>query len=373
MSAPQATDSPSPVSAPATPSASPSPQPTATGKVAVDTRASLSVNPVDYDGKSVVVARFSAPVASRPVSLQRKAGAGWMEVATGSQDKRGRVSFLAPSEAGTFRAVALELTTAGKTRKAVTTPSAGSAQQWRTILSSDFSGSTLPAPWDHRNLANYQAGGRQCSAPYASNVRVRDGKVALSMTKETSAANISRAKAAGCKEGKYFRNAMISTEGRFGVRTGLVAARVKFSEGQGMHGAVWLQSASRSEIDFVESYGYGKGLTSVVHVNEKRYPVKGSDTYVNSTAVKDRAWWKRYHVYSAEWDRNQLVFRIDGTVTQRISRRTPNTSYFLVISQLSSDWELKRLTNPVRRAEGVQQTKLPQSMLVDWVKVWTPT
>ena len=39
---------------------------------------------------------------------------------------------------------------------------------------------------------------------------------------------------------------------------------------------------------------------------------------------------------------------------------------------LSSDWEQKRFKNPVDNAEGVTPTTLPQTMSVDWIKVWTP-
>lgn len=342
------------------------------GDVTIDESASLSVSPVDYGGQGVATAVFSTPVEGRPVSLQRKTASGWEEVATSQQDRKGQAEFLAPIDKSKLRAVALPVDANGKSRDAVTTPTAAAAQQWRPALSTSFSGSDLPAPWDYRNTGSYLAGGRQCSAPYPSNVELADGKILLSMTEETSVANTRKADAAGCKKDEYYRNAMVGTEGRFSLQTGLVAARAKFPAGQGMHGALWLQSSIMAEIDYVESYGYGKGLTSVIHVDHKRYPVANSQTYVNKDAVQDRAWWDQFHVYSVEWDRSELVFRIDGLETQRLKRQMPNVNYFLVLSLLSSDWEFKRLDDPVQGADGVEPTELPATMSVDWVKVWTP-
>jgi beta-glucanase (GH16 family) len=156
------------------------------------------------------------------------------------------------------------------------------------------------------------------------------------------------------------------------VKTGILAARIKFAQGQGMHGSVWLQSDKGSEIDMIESFGYGRGLTSVVHVDGQRYPTAEDDIYVNTAAVRDRAWWSRFHVYTAEWTIDEVVFRIDGIETQRIVKTKADTDYFVVASMLSSDWEQVRFAKPVLDAPGVTPMKPPQTMSVAWVRVWTP-
>lgn len=42
-------------------------------------------------------------------------------------------------------------------------------------------------------------------------------------------------------------------KGLYSIKSGVPGGRVKFAEGQGMHGSVWLQSGNHSEIDMIES------------------------------------------------------------------------------------------------------------------------
>lgn len=350
---------------------SPSPSTSATAaEIAVDDAAKLQISPVDYEGVGLVAAAFSTAAKGRPVTLQRKTGAGWEDVDSGKQDAKGKVEFRKTIPgADTFRAVAA----AADGDPATATPEASAAQQWTEAFTSDFNGDALePGAWGHRSLDVFDAFGRHCAAPHAETVSFADGAVQLFVDEEKDAAQIAKAKAAGCKERRVFKNAMISTEGLFKVRTGMLAARIKFAEGQGMHGAVWLQSYDKSEIDMIESYGYGVGLTSVIHVDGQRYPAEGEDTYVITDTVTDRDWWADYHTYSVEWDNKSVVFRVDGKVSKRIAQATPDTEYFIVASMLSSDWEQKRFKDPVDNAAGVTKTKLPQTMSVDWIKVWNP-
>ena len=58
--------------------------------------------------------------------------------------------------------------------------------------------------------------------------------------------------------------------------------------------------------------------------------------------------------------RSQYVFRIDGRVTWCSSQGVSGVPQFLVLSLLNSDWELARL----------RPSRLPQTMSVDWVRVW---
>lgn len=340
----------------------------------VDPAAQLLISPVDFGTFSLVSAQFGVPLNHRPVSLQHQTESGWEEVATAEQNNAGSADFQVKLEPdGVYRAVAQQVTSSGGLeRPPAATPDTSADQQWATVLDTGFDGDALdPATWDFRATGSYSSVGRQCSAPYPENVGFADGSVTLSVTEETNPENIALAKAAGCEEPGNYVNSMISTQNKVTVKTGIAAARVKFPIGQGMHGSVWLQSHGGSEIDFVESYGYGYGLTSVIHVDGQRYPAENKDAYVLAEEVKDRAWWDEYHVYSVEWDREELVFRIDGIETQRITQATPDVDYFVVVSMLSSDWEQKRFKNPKEDAEGVTPTDLPQTMEVDWVKVWT--
>lgn len=381
-SATQPPPSPSPpaTSAAPTPSATTSPTPTPTptptpsavaplGEVDLDPKARLAIVPVNYDGVRVVTATFGKAAKGRQVSLQHETEEGWQELANGVVGDDAAVEFKVPFASDTYRAVVA----AAADEPAVATPSAASKDQWRAGLSDDFDGGSLKGTdWGPRNEGSYLAGGRACSAPWIDNVEFADSAVRLKVTEETKASRQRAARRAGCTKGEYYRNAMISTESRYTLRSGYLAARVKFPFGQGMHGSVWLQSYHRSEVDMVESYGFGRGMTSVIHLDGKQLP-GSEDAWIRFEPLADPAWWDDYHVYSAEWGKDGIVVRIDGEVVQRIDKAPANVDYFVVISLLGSDWELKRLRAPYQGVPGVEvePQPLPGVMEVDWVKTWT--
>jgi hypothetical protein len=72
------------------------------------------------------------------------------------------------------------------------------------------------------------------------------------------------------------------------------------------------------------------------------------------------SWWSRYHVFSVDWTSSGYVFRIDGQITWRSSKAVSRRPQFLILSLLSSDWELPQL----------DRRSLPADMKVDWVRVW---
>lgn len=351
----------------------PTPAQSAHDSVAIDELATINVSPVDYDGIRVVTAIFSEILEGRATSLQQLSGTDWKDLGEAKQGRYGEVQFQTEASGDSpFRVVAHATQADGASKDEVSTRAATPGEGWKSTLSTDFDGDKLDQTWASRNSGIYTGNGHHCAAPYPSNVKVADGQVLLSVTAEREADNISKAKEAGCEEPGVFRDAAISTEQRHSVKQGIVAARVKFPESQGMHGSVWLQSYHRSEIDMIESYGYGSGITSVIHVNGKRTPSAGKDTYVLTDEVQDKEWWSKFHVYSVEWDNTAVVFRVDGVETKRIDQVTPDTEYFVVISMGTSDWEQKRFEDPVEKAEDVEPGAVPQSMAVDWVKIWEP-
>ena len=385
----------SPVAEPSVTSAAPSVTPTATatssvptGDVPVGAGATLEVAPVDYGGKTLVRAGFADThrVSRRPVALQRRVGSSWQEVAVTPMGKAGDAEFMVAGSGGSYRAVALA---AAGAAKAVATPTRKAGDQWARVLDSGFDGTSLKKPWDFRLTDVYDAGGRWCSAPRKRNVAVKKGTVTLTMSKASKAvstrvaasarAKQSRAgeKVVGCPEG-VFDNAMVSTQGRFTVPSGIVAARVKFPREPGAHASVWLQSDAGQELDMIETFGHGRGVTNVIHVRGTKMPADGKQAYVAPKLVADPAWWDAWHTVSVEWDRSRVRFRLDGRLTRELKVNLAPANYFLVISLLSSDWETYRLAKPdARPGSGVDvadvaKPRLPFSMQVDWVRAWRP-
>lgn len=234
--------------------------------------------------------------------------------------------------------------------------------------------------WTDRMLGDYAAKGRRCSAPRRDQRVMANGYMTLKVSHEqdssiraarkatcvaslTSKGNSSAVKNVGKKFNIYqpvYRNAMLSTQSSYVISTGTVAARVKFSADRGSHGGVWLQSVGGSEIDFIESYGYGKAVTSVVHTRYSNGKTKENKLY---SKKQKRGWYDQYHVFAVTWDQTMLTFRIDGTVVKAKNLATSGP-YFLVMSQLSSDWELDKMPARVRTNQSSTQ------MSVDWIRTW---
>ena len=68
---------------------------------------------------------------------------------------------------------------------------------------------------------------------------------------------------------------------------------------------------------------------------------------------------------------NGLQDALDAQKAALRGARDPQERRALRRSAAETRRELKRLKDPVKNAPGVKPTKLPGSMSVDWVKVWT--
>lgn len=342
-----------------------------------------------------------------------------VQVSTAKMTSKGTVEFPVQPEAGvSYQAVAKAFTYKSKSKK-VTAPEVATPAQsvgWTKVFSDDFNALDTSV-WYKRLTNSYTAEGRLCAAPQESRAQVSSGTLKLTAVKVTNSdtinrvsqnaravqaakagakgrnalANVTKTKSAydsatsasakkkakkaydkavkalnkiapGCPNGVY-ENGMISTE-RSGIgvasgRPGIIEARIKFPTLQAMHGSAWMQSGNLAEIDMIESYGKGRGITSVIHQGGKRYPA--SAPYVLKSATKKAGWWKTFHNYSVEWNANEIIFRVDGVQTKRLTNKNMDkANYFLVLSLLTSDWETNR-----------QKKFKSGTMEVDWVRIWT--
>ena len=343
----------------------------------VTPRATLRVSPgIIQNGASVAdpdraallgIASFRPVRPGRVVLVQRRIrGGAWHTVARRRENAAGQVLFRQAARLGarlyTYRAVALR--TRGGARRVAT--NAQSSSVWRQRFSDRFNETSLNrGKWSYRQLG-IRTGSRQRSQSNRSAVRVRGGVLRLMVRRHPQAPR------------RYYLNGHIGTSGKFAFRYGYAAARIKFEEGRGQHGAFWMQPQSPAashgspartgtEIDIAEFFGRGTpdgGLASFVY----SYPRPGTTVKRGrvlrsaSRALSGRndSWWSRYHVFSVHWTRTGYVFRIDGIETWRHSAQVSRQRQFLILSLLTSDWELPRL----------DRSTLPSSMKVDWVRAW---
>ena len=184
----------------------------------------------------------------------------------------------------------------------------------------------------------------------------------------------------GCPNGVY-ENAMVTTQGSGQTfRAGTVVASVKFARGQGAHAGIWLQAPNGQEIDIIEAYGHGRGVTNVIHRREggvlKKIPAVDKDAYVAASTVKSDKWWSKWHTVAVTVDTKRVVFHLDGVKTRELKvSGMAADDYSLMISLLSSDWETYRVKKPdVRPGSGVKKSTVKKQPLprlsVDWIRVW---
>ena len=338
--------------------------------------ASLTVSPgIAQNGSRVASANnahvvggatFRPAKPGRLVTLQRKLGATgtWASVTRGREAANGVYRFKAARASGgtpyTYRVVAAR--TSGLAR--VVTDEV-SSEAWELKFDEPFSGTRLDQnKWSYRNLGIRQ-GSRLRSQSSTRAVHVSSGALKLEVRRHPTRRN-------------NYLNGTVGTSGKFSYTYGYAAARMKFAKGRGQHGAFWMQpqvQASRygtpaktgAEIDVAEFFGKGYSDGGLAHFLYS-YPRKGTTTKYGdvfrraSTALagKSDSWWSRYHVFSVQWTPSGYVFRIDGTETWRSSKAVSKQPEYLILSQLTSDWELKYL----------DRSTLPTSLKVDWVRVW---
>ena len=317
-------------------------------------------------------ADFTPTRVGRSVAVQRSAAKSWVTVATSSQGPGGVAHFHLPAARrrgpASYRVVAEPFEGAPAVASA---PFRVAAPE--PVWQDDFSGSTLnTAVWGYRQLGvRSEASSRLCAESSDETVSLRGGRAYLRVRPILPPEDPEH-----CPHGEFL-NAHISTEDTFAFTYGVMAARIKFPHQQGQHGALWSQpvepldepgnpAVTGAEIDAVEYFGDdfrdGAVQHSVYWMGRDGEANKvGGAKNRNALLAPGKTWSNRFHVYSVEWTPDEYIFRVDGRQTLRAARGVSQTPQYVILSLLTSDWEL----------DEMDATKL-NSMQVDWVRVWQP-
>ena len=233
------------------------------------------------------------------------------------------------------------------------------AKLWKLVWRDEFEGTTFDtSKWDYRYLGP------------------RDGSV---MTKDCVTVENGLCRVWVREKDGVLNNGMISTHHKFEPLYGIVAGRIRFPRMQGQHGSLWMQPAkpekihdnparSGVEIDIIEWFGerWDAGTASNLYwpgMKDGKFDVKANHaggTKDFKVLPKGELPSDDFHVYSVEWTPKGYIFRMDGKETYRINEGVSQIPQYLILSLFSADWEAPRL----------DRKKLPNSMDVDWVRVW---
>lgn len=166
--------------------------------------------------------------------------------------------------------------------------------------------------------------------------------------------------------GKY-TSGRIKTQGLYNVQYGRIEARIKLPRGQGMWPAFWMLGNGdwpvSGEIDIMENVGKEP---SIVHgtVHGPGYSGAGGISAAHTLNLDGR-----FHVYGVEWSADSIEFFADGKPYAKVTHVSLplgaawvfDKPFFLLLNlAIGGDWP----------GSPDSATRFPQSMLVDWVRVW---
>ena len=157
----------------------------------------------------------------------------------------------------------------------------------------------------------------------------------------------------------YMLNTQLYTGGKFDFTYGYAAVRMKMHLDKGMHASFWMQPANwytpgdpskGTEIDVVEFFGRTKKdshIAAFLHwydSDNAHHKLGGKFPYANRLKKRAETWSNAYHVFSAEWTPEAIVFRVDGREFHRETEIVSRAPEYLLLSMLTSDYELEKLT-----------------------------
>ena len=174
--------------------------------------------------------------------------------------------------------------------------------------------------------------------------------------------------------GKY-TSGRIKTQGLYEVQYGKIEARIKIPRGQGIWPAFWMLGKAVpgsewpqvGEIDIMENVGKEPAIVhGTVHG-----PGYSGDNGISAAGILPRhgQFADKFHVYGVEWSANSIDFFLDSKPYASVTHASLpagkpwvfNKPFFLILNvAVGGSWP----GNPDL------STHFPQSMLIDWVKVW---
>lgn len=239
------------------------------------------------------------------------------------------------------------------------------------VWSDEFNGpdGSAPDPAKWSVLSNGTGFGnneQQYYTPRARNVRIEHGNLVLTARREPYT---------GQDGTRAYTSGRLETRGKFELTYGRVEARIRIAKGQGIWPAFWMLGSDFAthiwpecgEIDIMENIGrepdtvhgslHGPGYSGGA-------PLTGSYTLPGGRRFSDG-----FHVFAAEWQPGQIRFYADGHLfsTQRAAdlpagkRWVFDHPFFLLLDlAVGGYWP----------GQPNQATRFPQTMLVDYVRVY---
>jgi len=245
---------------------------------------------------------------------------------------------------------------------------------WTLIWGDEFSGADGSSP--DSSKWTYDIGGKgwgnQELESYTNrkeNARIEKGNLVITAQKETYTGTdgVSR----------DYTSARLKTQGLFAQTYGRFEARIKIPAGQGMWPAFWMLGKDISsvgwpkcgEIDIMENVGKEPGtIHGSLHGPSTARPTSDLTSVFSLPAGQNFA--DDFHLYAIEWEPDIVRFYVDSNLYATFnSSQWPEGGkwvfdhpFFIILNlAVGGNWP----------GSPDASTKFPQSMLVDYVRVYT--
>lgn len=237
---------------------------------------------------------------------------------------------------------------------AAASPGVPSAATWQLVWSDEFDSNAVnTSNW------NFETGGggwgnNEQEYYQANNATNADGNLVITVKKETVQNNL-------------YTSARMTTQGKKEFTYGKIEARIKIPSAQGLWPAFWMLGANINtvnwpacgETDIMEHINTDSLIYGTIHWDNNGHAQYGGNV---ATAPAD------YHIYSIEWDSAAIRWYVDGNKYQEanILNNINGTDefhkpFFIILNYaIGGNWP----------GQIVDDSKLPASMLVDYVRVY---
>jgi beta-glucanase (GH16 family) len=173
-------------------------------------------------------------------------------------------------------------------------------------------------------------------------------------------------------QGSAYTSARITTKGRQQFQYGRIEGRIKLPVGQGIWPAFWMLGGNidqvgwpqTGEIDIMEY----RGQEPRVVLGSLHGPgYSGGQAITRRFELQQARFDDDFHVFSVEWSASRIDFRVDGSLYHSVEPNDVtgewvfNHPFFIILNVAVGGTFVGAPST---------QTNFPQTMLVDWVRVY---
>lgn len=159
----------------------------------------------------------------------------------------------------------------------------------------------------------------------------------------------------------------VETSGKFSQTYGYFECRMKLNSQLGFWGAFWMMCGNVMQVDNSGRDGIEIDIIESGEIERKRinhalhWDGYGTDHKVNAYIVEKNLYDGQFHLFALEWTKDAYVFYVDGEETVRVTDQNlicEKPGYIILSTEFGS-W-----------AGKYDESKLPDCVVVDWVRVY---